>query len=98
MAQVHDLPPVSGAIIWARQIERQLDGYMKKVEDVLGHDWFLHTEGQKLQTESNLFRKKLDTRPIFEAWLYDVRSRELSVTGRLFNIEKNRAANYANCP
>ncbi|KMU78781.1 dynein heavy chain [Coccidioides immitis RMSCC 3703] len=26
MAQLRDLPPVSGAIIWARQIERQLDG------------------------------------------------------------------------
>ena len=95
MAQLRDLPPVSGAIIWARQIERQLDGYMKKVEDVLGHDWSLHSEGQKLQAESDLFRKKLDTRQIFEAWLYDVRSRELSVTGRLFGINKNRANNYA---
>ena len=61
MAQLHDLPPVSGAIIWARQIERQLDGYMKKVEDILGSDWALHSEGQKLQTESELFRKKLNT-------------------------------------
>ena len=49
MAQLRDLPPVSGAIIWARQIERQLDGYMGKVEDVLGKSWALHSEGQKLQ-------------------------------------------------
>ncbi|WP_244079146.1 hypothetical protein, partial [Enterococcus faecalis] len=48
MAQLHDLPPVSGAIIWARQIERQLDGYMKKVEDVLGAEWAMHAEGQRL--------------------------------------------------
>lgn len=95
MAQLRDLPPVSGAIIWARQIERQLDGYMKKVEDVLGHDWALHSEGQKLQSESNLFRKKLDTRPIFEAWLHDVQRRQISISGRLFNINKLRAANYA---
>ncbi|CAG8978577.1 hypothetical protein HYALB_00010542 [Hymenoscyphus albidus] len=95
MAQLRDLPPVSGAIIWARQIERQLDAYMKKVADVLGHDWALHSEGQKLQSESNLFRKKLDTRPIFEAWLHDVQRRQISIAGRLFNINKIRAANNA---
>jgi dynein heavy chain 1 len=95
MAQLRDLPPVSGAIIWARQIERQLDGYMKRVEDVLGNDWALHSEGQKLQSESNLFRKKLDTRPIFEAWLHDVQRKQISIAGRLFNINKIRSANNA---
>lgn len=95
MAQLRDLPPVSGAIIWARQIERQLDGYMKKVGDVLGHDWALHAEGQKLQSESIMFRKKLDTRPIFEAWLHDVKKRQISISGLLFNITKNRALGYA---
>jgi dynein heavy chain 1, cytosolic len=95
MAQLRDLPPVSGAIIWARQIERQLNGYMKKVEDVLGHDWALHAEGQKLQSESNMFKKKLDTRPIFEAWLHDVQKRQPSISGLLFNINRNRAASYA---
>ncbi|EAW13048.1 dynein heavy chain [Aspergillus clavatus NRRL 1] len=92
MAQLHDLPPVSGAIVWARQIERQLDGYMRKVEDVLGEDWHLHTEGQKLQAEGNLFRKKLDTRPVFESWLHDVQRRHITISGRLFNIGRNRAA------
>ena len=91
MAQLRDLPPVSGAIIWARQIERQLNGYMKKVEDVLGTDWALHAEGQKLQSESNLFRKKLDTRPVFESWLHDVNRRNISISGRLFRINRNRA-------
>jgi len=92
MAQLHDLPPVSGAIIWARQIERQLDGYMKKVEDVLGADWAIHAEGQRLQAESDLFRKKLDTRPIFEAWLHDVQRKGVSISGLLFSINKIRSA------
>ena len=92
MAQLRDLPPVSGAIIWARQIERQLDGYMKKVEDVLGADWAIHAEGQRLQSESDLFRKKLDTRPIFEAWLHDVQRRQISISGLLFNINRIRSA------
>lgn len=95
MAQLHDLPPVSGAIIWARQIERQLDGYMKKVEDILGSDWTLHAEGQKLQTESDLFRKKLNTQAIYKAWLDDVQRKQISISGRLFNIEKVRSANNA---
>ncbi|KAI9842610.1 MAG: hypothetical protein M1837_007048 [Sclerophora amabilis] len=91
MAQLHDLPPVAGAIIWARQIERQLNGYMKKVEDVLGKQWSLHAEGQKLQSESALFRKKLDTRPIFEAWLHDVNRKNIQISGRLFSINRNRS-------
>ncbi|KAL1836345.1 hypothetical protein VTJ49DRAFT_5263 [Mycothermus thermophilus] len=95
MAQLHDLPPVSGAIIWARQIERQLDGYMKKVEDVLGANWTLHAEGQRLQSESDLFRKKLDTRPIFEAWLHDVQRKQISIQGHLFNINRIRSAGNA---
>ncbi|KAI9836369.1 MAG: hypothetical protein M1819_001398 [Sarea resinae] len=92
MAQLRDLPPVSGAIVWARQIERQLNGYMRKVEDILGKDWALHAEGQKLQSESNMFLKKLDTRPVFESWLHDVNRRNISISGRLFNINRNRAA------
>ncbi|KAF2182427.1 dynein heavy chain [Zopfia rhizophila CBS 207.26] len=92
MAQLRDFPPVSGAVIWARQIETQLEYYMKKVEDILGKDWALHAEGQKLQAESSMFKKKLDTRPIFESWLQEVARRKLSISGRLFIITKNRAA------
>lgn len=92
MAQLHDLPPVAGSIIWVRQIERQLDSYMKKVEAVLGEDWALHTDGEKLRAESDLFRKKLSTRHIYEAWLHDVQRRNLSISGRLFDIHRNRAA------
>jgi len=92
MAQLHDLPPISGAIIWAKQIERQLNAYMKRVEDVLGHGWELYHEGQKLQGESTTFRKKLDTRPIFDTWSNDVQKRNISISGRLFSITRNRAA------
>jgi dynein heavy chain 1 len=92
MAQLRDFPPVSGAVIWAKQIETQLENYMGKVEDILGKDWALHAEGQKLRTESDMFKKKLDTRPIFESWLQEVARRKLSIQGRLFLIMKNRAA------
>jgi dynein heavy chain 1 len=94
MGKVRDLPPVSGAIIWARQIERQLGTYMKRVEDVLGRGWEMYAEGQKLAQESMLFRKKLDTKPVFAAWLEDITKRDLSVTGRVFEIKKVHGSGY----
>ena len=39
-SKTRDLPPVSGSIIWARQIDQQLTMYLKRVEDVLG-EWLL---------------------------------------------------------
>ncbi|TPX36351.1 hypothetical protein SmJEL517_g01576 [Synchytrium microbalum] len=89
---IRDLPPVGGAIAWARQIERHLSLYMKRVEDVLGKGWELYAEGQKLSAISSAFRKKLDTRPVYEAWLTEITRRELSVTGRIFDVSKSRTA------
>ncbi|KAF9235737.1 dynein heavy chain, N-terminal region 1-domain-containing protein [Melanogaster broomeanus] len=94
MSQMRDLPPIAGAIIWARQIERQLLTYMKRVEDVLGKGWELYAEGQKLQSESTAFRKKLDTRPVFEAWLQDINRRDMAVNGRLFEIVRLRGGGF----
>ncbi|KAL0950546.1 hypothetical protein HGRIS_007353 [Hohenbuehelia grisea] len=91
MSTMRDLPPIAGAIIWARQIDRQLLTYMKRVEDVLGKGWELYAEGQKLQSESAAFRKKLDTRPVYDAWLHDINRRNMGVDGRLFEILRLRA-------
>lgn len=63
---------------------------MKRVEDVLGKGWELYAEGQKLQSESTSFRRKLDTRPIYEAWLSDITKRDMSIFGRLLDINRNR--------
>lgn len=90
MSQLRDHPPISGAIIWAKQIERQLFHYMKRVEDVLGKEWSHYADGQRLQTESQSFRDKLNTRPIYDAWLVDINRRNLTISGRLFGITKNR--------
>ena len=91
MAQLHDLPPISGAVIRARQIERQLDSYVSKVGDILGAQWAQHTDGQKLASLADSFRRKLDTRPIFDEWLRDINRRHLRISGRLFTIGQNRA-------
>lgn len=60
MSNLRDLPPVSGAIIWARQIERQLKTYMRRVEDVLGKKWEIDIQGQQLKADFDQFRKKLN--------------------------------------
>jgi len=95
MSQMRDLPPIAGAIIWARQIDRQLQTYMKRVEAVLGSDYEYYAQGQKLQHESASFRKKLETRPVFEAWLMDINRRDLGVNGHLFDIKKLRGGGFA---
>lgn len=41
LSLVRDLPPVSGSIIWAKQIDHQLTTYLKRVEDVLGIIFFI---------------------------------------------------------
>uniref|UniRef100_A0A8D0GTG5 Cytoplasmic dynein 1 heavy chain 1 n=1 Tax=Sphenodon punctatus TaxID=8508 RepID=A0A8D0GTG5_SPHPU len=90
MSHVRDLPPVSGSIIWAKQIDRQLTAYMKRVEDVLGKGWENHVEGQKLKQDGDSFRMKLNTQEIFDDWARKVQQRNLGVSGRIFAIESTR--------
>src|ERR1700733_8639706 len=86
MSQMQDLPPIAGTIIWAQQIEWQLVTYMKRVKDVLGKGWELYAKGQKLQSKSTTFRKKLDTRPVYNGWLHDINRLNMRVDGWLFKI------------
>lgn len=90
MSHVRDLPPVSGSIIWAKQIDRQLTAYMKRVEDVLGKDWENHVEGLKLKQDCDSFHAKLNTQEIFDNWACKVQQRNLGMSGRIFTIETSR--------
>ena len=92
MSEVRDIPPVSGQIIWARQIDRQLTAYLRRVEDVLGRSWENHVEGRHLKEDGDSFRAKLDTQALFEKWSTDVQNRQLGVSGRIFDIELRRGA------
>ncbi|KAG7158919.1 Dynein heavy chain, cytoplasmic-like [Homarus americanus] len=91
MSHVRDIPPVSGSIIWAKQIDRQLTAYMRRVEDVLGKGWESHVEGQKLKGDGDSFRLKLNTQDIFDDWARKVQQRNLGVSGRIFAIEMHRS-------
>ncbi|XP_069694728.1 dynein heavy chain, cytoplasmic isoform X3 [Periplaneta americana] len=91
MSIVRDLPPISGSIVWAKQIDRQLTAYLRRVEDVLGKGWENHIEGQKLKADGDSFRLKLNTQEIFDDWARKVQQRNLGVTGRIFAIESQRS-------
>ncbi|KAJ2904975.1 dynein heavy chain, partial [Coemansia aciculifera] len=72
-----------------------LDMYMRRVEDVLGRGWELYAEGQRLQADSASFRRKLDTRPLYDAWYNDISRRDLTVGGRVFLVTRHRATGNA---
>jgi len=90
MTQVRDIPPTAGLVIWAKQLERRLQVYMGRVEDVLGRGWEQHVEGQKLKQEGDAFAKKMRTGAIFDQWLKDTKdSKSFDVGMRIFDIQQS---------
>ena len=81
MSQVRDLPPISGAIIWAKQIERQLRTYMQRIEAVLGRDWQQHVEGKQLKSIRSFLEQQKDIELI---WCKRSRSRRPPATRPAF--------------
>ena len=73
------------------QIERQLNAYMRRVEDVLGKGWENHVEGQKLKADGDSFRLKLNTQELFEDWARKVQQKQLGVSGRIYGIDSVRS-------
>jgi len=60
LSAARDVPPLSGRIIWAHQIERQLERYIRRVKNLLGRAWYQHVDGSRLNDLRSSFRKKLD--------------------------------------
>jgi len=92
MSKARDFPDVSGAIIWARQIERKLQIYMKRVEDVLGAGWESHPEGKKLKEIGDAFGRKLNTQSMMEQWIKDIVAHcaHIEFCDRIFDIVTKR--------
>ena len=68
-ADLRDIPPLSGRIIWARQIENQLSTLMARMRDVLGVGWEDHLEGKQLKQVCDELRNYLVTNQIYDEWL-----------------------------
>lgn len=68
-ADLRDIPPLSGRIIWARQIENQLSTLMKRMEDILGQGWEDHPEGKQLKEVCDELKSYLETDQLYNDWL-----------------------------
>ena len=86
MSAMHDVPPLSASLTWSRQIERQLDGLMSRVEQVLGRQWHHHLEGKALKRDSDDFRAKLKPTKLYAAWLQATQEQlpQLQVKGAIY--------------
>lgn len=77
IAAVRGIPPVSGKILWAKQMERQVHALMKRMGDVLGKEWGHQLEGRQLRRSCDELLGKLDSRAYFRSWVAEW-ERELS--------------------
>ncbi|KAI9911312.1 hypothetical protein PsorP6_009030 [Peronosclerospora sorghi] len=73
-SKLRDIPPIAGAVMWAKQIERKLKILLARVENVLGIGWEQHVEGKALKTAAEAFIAKLNPQLIFDQWVNDLAS------------------------
>ncbi|PFH31617.1 dynein heavy chain [Besnoitia besnoiti] len=87
MAEVRDMAPVAGSIVWAKQLERKLEGLVGRIEDVLGRGWEQHVEGQRLRQDIDAFKARLSQNELFDSWLRVVKDeKRLDASDRIFVI------------
>ena len=95
IARLRGIPLVSGKILWAKQMERQVNALMERMGDVLGPNWGQQLEGRQLRKSGDELLAKLDARSFFRAWVTEW-ERELAAhaSSRLHSypvvIEMNR--------
>jgi dynein heavy chain 1 len=89
MSAVRDIPPISGQIVWAMQIEHQVKGLLNRVESVFGKDWDKSPEGEQLRKTGDELVRRINTESIYNNWLQDMKSRELTVLGKVFRISQS---------
>lgn len=73
-SKLRDLPPIAGAVMWAKQIERKLNTLLSRVESVLGAGWEQHVEGKALKAAAEAFISKLNPQLIFDQWVNELAS------------------------
>lgn len=73
-SKLRDIPPIAGAVMWAKQIERKLKMLLSRVESVLGGGWEQHVEGKALKVAAEAFIAKLNPQLIFDQWVNELAS------------------------
>lgn len=84
-ADLRDVPPLSGSILWARQIEKQFSTLMKRMEDLLGKGWESHVEGKQLKEICDELRSNLDTDSLYKDWVSVQLKSDAIVSQKMFN-------------
>ena len=71
LSRLRGIPPTAGKILWAKQMERQVQTLMQRMGDVLGPNWGQHLEGRQLRRAGDELLSKLDARAFFRSWVMD---------------------------
>jgi dynein heavy chain 1 len=71
VSRLRGIPPVSGKILWALQMERQVHSLMAKMENVLGKNWGQELEGRQLKKAGDELLAKLDAKAFFRKWVLE---------------------------
>lgn len=71
ISHVRGIPPFSGILLWAKQIERQVDALRDRMEDVMGVDWGKKLQGIELNRSIVELKNKLDTKNFVRKWVKD---------------------------
>jgi dynein heavy chain 1, cytosolic len=71
-ADIRDIPPLSGRILWARQIENQLKVLLQRLQHVLGTGWQDQSEGKKLKEICQELLNFLNVDTMFDSWTSSV--------------------------
>jgi dynein heavy chain 1 len=69
VATIRGVPPVSGKILWAKQMERQVQTWMARMGNVLGVDWGQQLEGKALKRTCDELLAKLDATAFLRSWV-----------------------------
>lgn len=70
-ADLRGVPPLSGRLIWARQIESRLSSLMRRMETLLGPEgWSSLREGKELREMCDEMRSYLSIDHLFQDWVH----------------------------
>jgi dynein heavy chain 1, cytosolic len=71
ISRLRGIPPVAGKILWAKQMERQVNTLMERMGNVLGPNWGQQLEGRQLRKSGDELLAKLDARSFFRNWVME---------------------------
>lgn len=80
ISRLRGIPPVAGKILWAKQMERQVNTLMERMGNVLGPNWGQQLEGRQLRKSGDELLAKLDARSFFRNWVQEWEKDLASVT------------------